>query len=74
MTKIEMMKQMIEWKIRMQADIMKEAKRRLAETVNGSDLEIAEWALHYAEQFKKAADEIRHLKEDLQMLEQLEKE
>lgn len=73
MTKIEMMKQQINWKIEDQTREMKENKERLANCVNCSDYEIASWAVHYAERFQKAFEEIKRLQDEYSMLLLLEK-
>ena len=73
MTKIEMMKQQINWKIEFPTREMKENKERLADCVKCSDYEIANWAAHYAERFQKAFEEIKRLNEEYEMLLLLEK-
>lgn len=73
MTKIEMMKQQITWKIEDQANEMRQAKASLKSVVDASDFEIASWAFHYATRFQKAYEEAKRLQQEYEMLILLEK-
>ena len=72
MTKIEMMKSMLQWRIDEQERVLKDMRKSLESTIATSDFEIACWAVHYAERFQKAFEEKTRLNEELEMLASLE--
>ena len=72
MTKIEMMKEQLQWRIEDQERVLKDMRKSLESTITTSDFEIACWAVHYAERFQKAYEEKTRLNEELEMLAMLE--
>ena len=72
MTKIEMMKEQLLWRIEDQERVLKDMRKSLESTIATSDFEIACWAVHYAERFQKAYEEKTRLNEELEMLANLE--
>ena len=72
MTKIEMMKEQLRWRIEDQERVLKDMRKSLESTIATSDFEIACWAVHYAERFQKAYEEKTRLNEELEMLANLE--
>ena len=72
MTKIEMMKAQLQWRIEDQERVLKDMRKSLESTIATSDFEIACWAVHYAERFQKAYEEKTRLNEELEMLAMLE--
>lgn len=72
MTKIEMMKDQLRWRIEDQERVLKDMRKSLESTIATSDFEIACWAVHYAERFQKAYEEKTRLNEELEMLAMLE--
>ena len=72
MTKIDLMKAQIKWKIESQDQVLTDMRKSLKSTIDTSDFEIACWAVHYAERFQKAFEEKTRLLEELEMIAALE--
>ena len=72
MTKIDLMKAQITWKIESQDQVLTDMRKSLESTIGTSDFEIACWAVHYAERYQKAFEEKTRLLEELEMIAALE--